>query len=354
MYSFLVLGFFVLLFSFLNKYKNGEWGLLVSFFLIFIFSAFRYNFGNDYFSYLEIYNEINTNVKNSLSGYSRYEYGWVIINILLCKSSFQSIIILTSLFICISYYFLIKKYVPSKFYFFAVFIFYFDPTIFLVGLSAIRQSIAIVFLIFSIDKLVYKKYFQAFLFSFLAFNFHYSSLILIPLLFLINYFNNSVNLKWIIVYLSIYFSLYLYKDFLKEYLELINLFFFENRYSSIESDLSMNFSNFIAYLIIIFFLIYSHNKLNDTNRLFVKLTLVGILIIPIDFILPLTGRLTYYFLTLSIFVFPSICSVFKSPVYKFIWSLIIVIVLLVRQFNFFNSETYSIGYSSYDIFIRHL
>ena len=118
MYIFLFIGFIVLLLSFLNKYKNAEYGLLFSFVLIFIFSAIRYNFGNDYQSYLEIFNEINSNINLSILGYSRYEFGWVILNIIFNKISFEGLIIFISLINCLFYFYLIKKYVSTSFYFF--------------------------------------------------------------------------------------------------------------------------------------------------------------------------------------------------------------------------------------------
>jgi hypothetical protein len=74
----IIVGLFAVLFAYLAKYKNAQWGLKVSFFIIFFFLALRYNFGNDYEVYLKIfleisqYNYINFAVIN-------IEPGWVVL-----------------------------------------------------------------------------------------------------------------------------------------------------------------------------------------------------------------------------------------------------------------------------------
>ncbi len=353
MLLYLFLGIVVCLFAYLNKYKGAESGLLISFFTIFIFSAIRYDFGNDYQSYLEIYRDITSNLKSSLSGYSRYEFGWVLLNIIFCKTSFESIIFFTSLVNSIFFYNYIKKYVSPNYYLLAIIIYYFDANIFLISLSAIRQSISILLILISIDYLNSKKI-VLFIIAFIAaINFHFSSLILLPILVFFNWSNNRINLKYIVFFLVIFFSFFLLKDILKEYLIVVTVLFFENRYGTLESDASMNILNFIAYLTILIFMFISHNKLDKRFQYFSKLLMFGIVIIPIDFILPLAGRLSYYFLTLSVIVFPKIFAVLNNLFLKYLFLLIIVLILIIRLFNFFTSDTYSIGYGTYKTIFYH-
>lgn len=353
MYTFLFLGFIVLLLSFLNKYKNAEYGLLFSFVLIFIFSAIRYNFGNDYQSYLEIFNEINTNINLSISGYSRYEFGWVLLNIFFGKISFEGLIIFTSLINCIFYFLFIKKYVSTNYYLFSIFLFYFDSNIFLIGLSAIRQSIAIIFILISINRIFYKYYLQFLISFFFAINFHFSSLILFPVIVIFHLFNNKISIKHVAIILSFFAATFIFKDELKDHFFAINLLFFENRYGAIDSDNSMSFLNFFAYLVVLFFLFISHNKLDKQFQYFCKLLIFAIIIIPIDFILPLTGRLTFYFFPLTIILFPQILKSMNNSFYKISFTFTVICITTIRVINFFTSDTYSIGFGNYKTIFYH-
>jgi len=78
----IILGIFAVSFAFLAKYKNFRYGLEISFFLIFLFLALRYNFGNDYQSYFRCFNEITNSSKIDLN-YMQYgrviEPGWIIL-----------------------------------------------------------------------------------------------------------------------------------------------------------------------------------------------------------------------------------------------------------------------------------
>ena len=78
----IILGIFSVLSAFLARYTNTRWGLKLSFILIFLFLALRYNFGNDYDNYLNVFNEIKQyNDVNSLYLMMlRFEPAWLFLN----------------------------------------------------------------------------------------------------------------------------------------------------------------------------------------------------------------------------------------------------------------------------------
>lgn len=337
----------------LSSLKNGKSLLFFAFFIIFIFSALRFNYGNDYLSYLDIYREINSSVLSSLNGETRYEFGWVLLNIICKYFPFQSIIFIVSFINCFAFYKLIVKYVDPAYYVFALFIYLADANIFLINLSAMRQSIAIIFVLRAIDLLSDKKYIYFLVYYLLAINFHTSSLTLLPVIIFFFLLNTRINYFYILFFLSIYITAFIFKDYLKQYVVLITTFFFDNRYPLVDSDSNMSFVNFFSYLILLFFLFYYHNRLDSKFQFFAKLLMFAIVIIPIDFILPLAGRMTYYFLTLSIIIFPRLASVIKNQFLKVTFILFTTLIISVRLFNFFTSETYSESYKNYKTIIFH-
>ena len=121
--------------AFIKHHKKSL--ISVSFLLIFIFSALRYGFGNDYFSYMNIFNTIK------ITGWHSY-LSTNALFILLNKfaPNFQMVIAITSAMFLIPVYFLIVKNVEAKYHVISLGIFLFHPYLFIVNLSAIRQSIA--------------------------------------------------------------------------------------------------------------------------------------------------------------------------------------------------------------------
>ena len=78
----LVINGLVVFLSWLESLKILKHGLLISFILLFLFLALRYNFGNDYIGYFDGFREVNkySNVTFKDREF-HYEAGWL----LLCR-----------------------------------------------------------------------------------------------------------------------------------------------------------------------------------------------------------------------------------------------------------------------------
>ena len=152
--------------------RVGYWfSILVLMFL----SAFRAeSVGNDTHEYLRIFREI---AEISDSG-SRYEIGYVWLNkiISFISNNPQSIIIVTSVIIFYSYGHFMWKY--SKSPWLSLFIF-FAFNGFAFALSGIRQSMALVILLYSYDYFQKKKYIKSLICILFATTFHITAILFI-------------------------------------------------------------------------------------------------------------------------------------------------------------------------------
>ncbi len=149
-----ILNIIVVLFAYLARYRRTKFGLKVSFFLIFLFLALRYDYGNDYPGYLKHFLVINQYAWIDYFGKSlQFEPGWTFLCRLFEPLGFFAMTAVLALFNCVVYYRFIKKYVPPAYYWFAVFLYVFTPGFMLIHSSAMRQSVAITLFIFSIDYL---------------------------------------------------------------------------------------------------------------------------------------------------------------------------------------------------------
>ena len=194
---------FVLL-AYLAQYKNQAYLLKVSFFLIFLFLALRYNFGNAYKIYLEDFLVINSYQLIDYSDESLYyERGWLFLYRLFQPLGFFALIAVLAAFNCFVYYHLIKKYVLPGYYWFAVFLYVFTLGFMLVHCTAMRQSLAIALFLFSIDYIHKKDAIRYFLCIGLASLFHSSALVLLPV-YLLCIFDWKINRPLAIIFFVTY------------------------------------------------------------------------------------------------------------------------------------------------------
>jgi hypothetical protein len=158
----IIIGFFAVFFAWLKSIDKNNFGLIISFILIFIFLALRFDFGNDYLAYYEHFDSVKDSYwsdvdllygENLIAG--QMEFGYVLlVKFISLFSIFFFFIVIHSFLMCSVYYFLIKKYIDIKFAWLGVLIFVFLPDILSVELSAIRQALAIFCFMFSVRYLI--------------------------------------------------------------------------------------------------------------------------------------------------------------------------------------------------------
>lgn len=191
---------------------------MVSFFLL-CFVSLRYGQGSDYFSYIYLFNYSADNFELLINtGDIRYitqELGFSAISFLWLKVLNLTPELLTALYSATSYllvWLFIKKYSPNP----IISLFFFYCTFYLIyPFSAIRQAICIsIFIYFLVPLLHQKKYAKYYLFSFLLFTIHFSSIVLfiLPVVNLIKRYTPRqvyvLSLASLVVGLILYQSLF--------------------------------------------------------------------------------------------------------------------------------------------------
>ena len=341
------MGLFSVLFAYLAKYKNIQWGLKVSFTLIFLFLALRYNFGNDYETYLNAFIEISQyNQIDIINIYSQVEPGWIILNWLFRSFGFFAMTAVLALFNCVVYYRFIKKYVPVRYYWLAIFLYIFSPGFMLVHSTAMRQSIAIMVFIFSLDYLNKKDAIRYFLCIGLASLFHLSALILLPvyLLGLFNWKNYKVNGA---IFVSIFVSLFLIGESLTPYIkQFISKYF--GKYEVYQDAGVVNTGLGALFLSMLFIItIFFERVQNKETALVFKIAIISFIFIPLGLLIQLIGRVGMYFAPATIIVYPIILLNLKKPIRKAIFLTLILIFTTISFFQFIYSDTYKDAFGTY-------
>lgn len=340
-------GVFSVLFAFLARYRNVQWGLKAAFAMIFLFLALRYNFGNDYSNYLKSFLDINEQNKiNYFSNENYFEIGWVFLIRLFKPFGFFIMIVALALFNSVIYFRLIKKYVPVNYYWLAVFFYIFTPSFMLIQCSAMRQSIAIALFLFALDYIYNRNAIKYFLLMGIASLFHTSALILIPVYFL-GLSNWKMNNKIMFITFSIFISLFIFMDFFKPLLDqFISNYFVKYEVYNAEGKVNSGLGIIYLSFLLLNVLYYGKFQTNEFVMMF-KIATIGFMFIPISIIMQDSSRVSLYFTPFTIVVYPILYAKIKSSTYRILFLSMILFMTLYGFFIFFYSDTFNEAFFSY-------
>ncbi|MBP6182583.1 EpsG family protein [Flavobacterium sp.] len=347
MIAVVLLGLITMLLCWLEGNKYINYGLKLSFFLIFLFLSLRYDYGNDYKDYM-LFFESSKNF-NNISEYinsTKFEPAWGILNWVFKELNFFFLISFLALLNSITFYNIIKKYTDPEYYWFAIFIFIFNVGCLLTNLSTLRQNVAILFFIYSIKFIEQKKIIKFVLCIVLAAQFHSSAYILLLIYPLVFYKLEYNNYKKIII-LIIYFSLFYYSSILLiEISKIVENNF--DRYAvytegqDIKTGLGVVLSSFFLINIAYFLKIQ-----NVELKIPFKIAMYSFFLIPLGLVLVMIGRLGLYFEPFLIIVFPNILSSCKSKLYSNFLLFSIIVFLIYNFYIFFKSPIFIEKYEIY-------
>jgi len=298
----------------------------IAFWILFLFLALRYDFGNDYQSYHLIHSSFN-------AGLMTWGYDDVLFrNLNLWISNFYFFIAIISLFYIIVIKFLIKCNLNVNLYWFSIFLLLINPYLFLMHLSALRQTLAICFFILAIHFAIKKKIWMYLFFIVIAIGFHGTAIILLPTYFVLN--ESKVNKGWrigliigLIVMLISPFFLNVISELLIHFPSHFTSYFEQGLQNSLRATLLSS-----AYF---FFVFMNINKLQGSEIVYGKLYLIATIILVLGFNLSMISRIGMYFDIFAIIAIPQILSRIQNKLEKKIWIFILIFIYILRYYSFF-------------------
>jgi hypothetical protein len=311
----------------------------------------RYNFGNDYETYIDIFNRVKQDPEIAFDQkmYIFYEPGWMILNWLFRPFGFFGMTLAIALFYSITVYKLIKNHIPYQYYWLAVFFVVFNPGFLLVHSTTMRQMIAILVYLLSLNYLFEKRVIPFVICVLIAATFHYTSLTLLviaPFLFE----NRRVSLVYGTFLFTVYLFFFLFGSFLAPYFgQLVSLF--SERYESYSDKGTANSGLGFLFYSSMFLLTLKLDKLqNKKIALFFKLAIVYFMLMPFTLIVEMTSRIGMYFSPAVVIIYPFIFITLKSKIAKYSFLPIIMIFTIYQFFQFFYSATYKEYFMEYHTF----
>lgn len=340
---------FSVLFAFLEDRLILKNGLKVSVLIIFVFLSLRYDFGNDYMHYFEKFKYLKKYDTTDDFYFKGIEYGWYYLNLIFLPFGFFTMIAVISAFLCVVLYAFVKKYVPKKYYWAAIFVFLFQPYNLLVLISALRQSITVGLFLYSINYIEKRNLFKYFLTISLASLFHTSAVFLFPIYFLSNS-DKKIDFFKLLLYGVIFVVPFMYLNtFFTQFEMLISLYFSDYMTYTYDSEIKTNFGagfflNISIYLIVLY--LARFEKETRYNKLYV-LTLISIILIPVSVIIPILGRLNFYLSPVMMCVFPLTISKIKPHIARFLFIATYLAFTIYQFVSFFLSDVWSDHFFEY-------
>jgi hypothetical protein len=332
-------------FAYIAKYSKFDWCLKFSFLILFVFLILRFDFGNDYLNYLFAFQDIN---KYGFSSrvFIELEPGYIFLNKL--SPNFFILVFVISLFYLTTFYYFIKNNISPNYYWFAIFIFTFYPTIFLVNLSGLRQTIAMVFFILGIMLFNKGHRWVLIIFILIGSLFHYSCLLLLPL-FAIN--KNILNSKYIKTILIIFTCLcFLLSPFI---VDITNNIIILNNELNTRYDVYLNtnirsfsITNFLTRIAIIVFLIFTYKSINENLKLYTFLAIIYMSFSLIGFYSNSLDRFFSYLAPFLIIALPTCIQSVKSKL-RIIIIFFFIALYINYTIDFLNSDVWSKKYKTY-------
>ena len=278
-------------------YKN-KYVQCVGFLVLFGFAALRFLYGNDYLSYYMWFEHIHS------GGYSPFktELLYTLLNKYL--PSFFVLVALSSALLIFLIYRLLTRNLPTEYVWIGMFIFLINPYLFLMNLSALRQSMATCFFIIAANFAYNKKPLRYLFFVVIAALIHKSAWVLVPMYFLINNKPVKAGTCWVIL-LTVLALLSL--DVLGDVVIWVTGLFNDTNYDYLAGENAQN-SVRATLLTSVYFIytLYNLPRLKGRTLAFGKLYLIGCLLGVLAREVAILTRVQMYFDIFSIVVLPMI------------------------------------------------
>lgn len=349
-------GLICLLFAFYASRDEFPYGLEISFAIAAFFAAVHYNYGNDYSSYLRIFEDVGQREFNwYYINQKKYfsDVGWVLLCYLFKPIGFFYLVAFVGIVQNIIYYLFVRVFVPRKWWVLSVFIYLYSENLYVLNMSMLRQGFAasiFVLALFCIRKIDIKRNLFAIFLVYIAYTIHASAIILFPCLFLVFLKKEAAPYLMIPLLLLLIF-LFLYPNVVNEFLLSVeNIEEIEYYKKYYEHADARGFSIGVLWRLIPFFVsgycCVIYKKFTEDHLKIIFLSMLGFVMIPFSLAVPMIGRLFYFFTPFMIASIPITYSILPK---KWMFPLLglEILHLLYGYWNFFHSETWMEYYFVY-------
>lgn len=323
--------------------------MLYGFIILTALLSMRYNYGNDYASYSDIFDRVKELGWDQLDQMTQwYEIGWLYLCKLFSPLGFQWLIAFHTIFIFSTFYYLINKYVSLGWKWMAVFYFLFNSGILIIYISMLRQSMAICFFLLAIDAAFDRKIIKMVLFCTFAYLVHHSAIIIVP--FVLFSFLQSGWLTTFGATLGIVFMM------LATFDDSIAAAILGRAFTAVDF-IGEDFEKYAAAgsrgsglgvvleLLVFAPALFDYGKYTRKEKIILLLFLFNMIVFPLQYVLLMFARIRYYFLVFGFLYIPIALKKCTRMEVKTFTIAVTIFITLWNYYQFFADKTFSRAYS---------
>lgn len=341
----------VIFLAYLESKGSIKNGLLIGFIILTAIMSLRFEYGNDYISYSVKFlqdNRFSFSFK-SLSKGEIEDPIWFFLNRLFGPLGFQSLVAFVTIINSIAYYNLIKKELPLHLWPFGLFVYFFTASFFPMELSMMRQGLAMALIVLAVPYILSKDRLYPIVLVALATGIHSSALVCVPFIMLL-YLDFQKRMYLVVgVFVALFAMFFLAKDLILNIMSsTLNSFDalekFDEKYllgDKYEASAAKSLFGLAMYFfpIIISFLFLK--SCNDERKIkYSILYILGTFLFLTNQIIPMMGRLAWYFTIFSVVAIPLAFERIKIRQFKPFLILFFVILTLKEYNDFFHAQNW--------------
>lgn len=305
--------------------------LLLSIFIISIFSGIRYLVGTDYNNYIDIWYKLK-----DISFLNAFKSSFEIVNFFICKISViinpEEPQVYFFIYAVLNMLFLYKAIlISSKKYIFYKLLVYFT-LFFAFSLNGVRQGLAITIILCAFAYLEKGNNKKFLLLTILAIFTHTTAIIVLPFFFYDS--KNKTLKKVIIIYIMIIILMFFVIENMYRIPQLMRYMNYFTDYESSEIGLGVLLKK--APLILIYLIFFKNiNKTNKNTKLYVFLLIMDFLMSYLGYYSYYLNRFALYFSVIQVFAIPDLINILKGK-----QKIIIKVLIICFLFSIFTYEVY--------------
>ena len=352
----LALAIFFAALGFKNKYIQRT-----AYVILFLFAALRFMYGNDYYNYYRWFNHIH---RGGESGF-KTEILYNLLNQIL--PSFPVLVALSSAFLIWVVYRLITKNLPTSYSWLGICIFVISPALFLMNLSALRQSIATCCFVIAVNFACRKKYLWYLVMVIVAALFHKSAILLLPFCLIANDKPVKQWVCWVILAGTV--VLLMFSGLLLNIVVWVAEQFGDKNYIYMaEQDMQNSIRATLLTSVFFFYVLLNLPKLKGKPLIYAKIYMISPLLGVLAREISMLTRLQMYFDIFAVVALPSIFMDIRSRgavkinrrnvlitfwdcINKYAMPILIVAIYLLRYYSFFTNPEWKAFFTYRTIFM---
>ena len=330
----------------INRLPNG---LKYAFGILAFIGVIHYDYGNDYMVYLRDYNDIVSHQFDFDAIMEKEVFrnpGWAILCYLFFYlGGFFSLVAVLNVFLNYVYYQFISHYVERRYWPLSVFLYVTYSSLYLLNFSMMRQGLTIALFVFSWQFMKERKWLTSLIIYLIAVQMHTSALVLLPFAFF--GFLAKINGKFVaVLFGAIFVVLFKYGNVVNEILTIFMGIEDVETYVKTYEDISYERTyglgfvlSSIPFFVSLWYLYNNKTAENHKSIILVIISCLGAFVAPFADMLPMLGRMSFYFGAYTIAAVPLTYNSIKNKNVQCVLLFLLVLLHVYSYIFFFSSSS---------------